>query len=182
MSSGAGPAADVHNEAAASEPSTSSARICEVCGKRVSKYTCPRCETKICSLDCTKTHKIQASCSGVREKTEYVPLNHYNDVAMWRDLAFLREVGDKVKDWGGALNLPSQEAINRKERQLAGNRKGKQREDNNGRSAVVHDRLKNLSKRELALRRTLMQNGIEILFLPKEMERHKANKTSYNVQ
>lgn len=108
-------------------------------------------------------------------------MTEYNDVSMWRDLAFLREVGDKVKDWGGALNLPSQEAINRKERQLAGNRKGKQREDN-GRPAVVHDRLKNLSKRELALRRSLMQNGIEILFLPKEMERHKVNKTSYNPQ
>lgn len=162
-------------------PSTSTSRQCEVCEKMVSKYTCPRCGTKICSLECTKNHKIRASCSGVREKSEFVPMNSYNDVAMWRDLAFLREVGDKVKDWGGALNLPSQEAVNRKERQLAGNRKGKQREDN-GKTAVVHDRLKSLSKRELALRRSLMQNGIEILFLPKEMERHKANRTSYNLQ
>lgn len=182
MSSDVPETVEVHNEPVMGEASTSSARQCEVCGETVSKYTCPRCETKICSLECTKTHKIQTSCSGIREKTDYVPMNTYNDVAMWRDLAFLRDVGDKVKDWGGALNLPSQEAMNRKERQLAGNRKGKQREDSNGRSAVVHDRLKNLSKRELALRRTLMQNGIEILFLPKEMERHKANKTSYNAQ
>lgn len=108
-------------------------------------------------------------------------MNIYNDISMWRDLAFLREVGDKVKDWGGALNLPSQEAINKKERQLAGNRKGKQREDS-GKNTIVHDRLKSLSKRELNLRRNLMQNGIEILFMPKEMERHKANRTSYNMK
>lgn len=177
--------AAVAAEASTSTASTSEIKPgppqCEVCGLQVSKYACPRCETRTCSLACTRQHKRDAECDGIREKTEYVPMNIYNDISMWRDLAFLREVGDKVKDWGGALNLPSQEAINKKERQLAGNRKGKQREDS-GKNTIVHDRLKSLSKRELNLRRNLMQNGIEILFMPKEMERHKANRTSYNMK
>lgn len=159
--------------------------VCEVCSRQPWKYKCPACETRICSLDCTKKHKQDTQCTGQRKKTEYVPMNSYNDISMWRDLAFLREVGDKVKDWGGALNLPSQEAINKKERQLQAHRKGKQREDhsrNSTSNAVIHDRLKSLSKKELSLRRALMQNGTEILFLPRDMERHKSNKSKLDIQ
>jgi hypothetical protein len=163
--------------------STSKQTLCEVCSSGVSKYTCPRCSMKICSLDCTQAHKTTTGCNGIRDKVKYVPMTEYSDIAMWHDLAFLREVGEKVKDWGGALNLPSAEAISRKERQLG---KGKQREDNhnhsNKSSTLTHDRLKTLTPREIKLRRSLLQSGIEILFMPKEMEKHKNNKSGFNVQ
>lgn len=116
----------------------------------------------------------------MRDKTDYVPMSGYNDIAMWRDLGFLREVGDKIREWGGALNLPTQEALARKEKQFGfGSRKGKEREEN-GKTPVIHDRLKTLTMREVKLRRNLIQHGIEILFLPKEMERHRKNKSHFD--
>lgn len=32
---------------------------CEVCSKVESKYTCPKCEVKTCSLKCVKVHKSE---------------------------------------------------------------------------------------------------------------------------
>lgn len=42
---------------------------CEVCNANESKYTCPRCEVKTCSLNCVKIHKTELECSGIRDKT-----------------------------------------------------------------------------------------------------------------
>ncbi|KAI5642657.1 HIT zinc finger domain-containing protein [Phthorimaea operculella] len=46
----------------AQSPSSSSAKICELCNENASKYCCPRCEVLYCSLDCYKSEK-HMSCS-----------------------------------------------------------------------------------------------------------------------
>ncbi|GMP96764.1 hypothetical protein CsSME_00045265 [Camellia sinensis var. sinensis] len=54
-------------------PSTSSqlnpqARIvCRVCQKQFSQYTCPRCNTRYCSLQCYKSHCLRCTESFMRE-------------------------------------------------------------------------------------------------------------------
>ena len=53
---------------------------CEVCDAKVSKYTCPRCEVKSCSLDCVNIHKIELECDGLRSKTLYKPLKKYSNL------------------------------------------------------------------------------------------------------
>lgn len=37
-----------------------------------SKYRCPRCQTKTCSLPCTQKHKQRAACNGIRNPAEYL--------------------------------------------------------------------------------------------------------------
>ncbi|KAI8883766.1 hypothetical protein K501DRAFT_249096 [Backusella circina FSU 941] len=65
---------------------------CQVCQLTASKYTCPRCSIQTCSLACVKKHKEDTACSGVRDKTAYVPLKSYNEGNMMSDYVYLEEV------------------------------------------------------------------------------------------
>ncbi|KAL9259798.1 Zinc finger HIT domain-containing protein [Drosera capensis] len=57
---------------AAADKSSSSAAaacavICRVCEKQYSQYTCPRCNTRYCSLHCYKSHCLSCTESFMRE-------------------------------------------------------------------------------------------------------------------
>ncbi|XP_052208814.1 uncharacterized protein LOC127812463 isoform X2 [Diospyros lotus] len=41
--------------------------ICRVCQKQFSQYTCPRCNTRYCSLHCYKSHSLRCTESFMRE-------------------------------------------------------------------------------------------------------------------
>ncbi|KAJ3682130.1 hypothetical protein LUZ60_014703 [Juncus effusus] len=41
--------------------------ICRVCQKQFSQYTCPRCNTRYCSLNCYKNHSVRCTESFMRE-------------------------------------------------------------------------------------------------------------------
>ncbi|KDP25237.1 hypothetical protein JCGZ_20393 [Jatropha curcas] len=41
--------------------------ICHVCQKQFSQYTCPRCNSRYCSLQCYKSHSIRCTESFMRE-------------------------------------------------------------------------------------------------------------------
>lgn len=58
------------------------AKKCQLCKTVDWKYTCPRCLTHTCSLGCVKRHKSEAACSGIRDKTSYVPMRQYNESNM----------------------------------------------------------------------------------------------------
>ena len=51
---------------------------CLICKANISKYTCPKCYTKTCSLNCCILHKKNFNCSGVRDKVSFVPLKDYS--------------------------------------------------------------------------------------------------------
>ncbi|KAF2632243.1 hypothetical protein BU25DRAFT_445340 [Macroventuria anomochaeta] len=46
--------------------------LCSVCNNKESKYKCPGCSARTCSLPCVKRHKQWAQCSGKRDPTKYV--------------------------------------------------------------------------------------------------------------
>ncbi|KAF9695726.1 hypothetical protein EKO04_005930 [Ascochyta lentis] len=46
--------------------------LCSVCNIKESKYKCPGCSARTCSLPCVKRHKQWAQCSGKRDPTKYV--------------------------------------------------------------------------------------------------------------
>ncbi|KAH6615287.1 HIT finger domain-containing protein [Boeremia exigua] len=46
--------------------------LCSVCNVNESKYKCPGCSARTCSLPCVKRHKQWAQCSGKRDPTKYV--------------------------------------------------------------------------------------------------------------
>ncbi|KAK3156939.1 hypothetical protein QOZ80_2AG0114080 [Eleusine coracana subsp. coracana] len=64
----------ISEHAAASSASSSSSSsfaetrvICRVCQKQFAQYTCPRCNTRYCSLPCYKGHSVQCTESFMRE-------------------------------------------------------------------------------------------------------------------
>ncbi|XP_020232036.1 zinc finger HIT domain-containing protein 2 [Cajanus cajan] len=54
--------------AKSSTPSLNSTRIiCHVCQKQFSQYTCPRCNSRYCSLQCYKSHSLRCTESFMKE-------------------------------------------------------------------------------------------------------------------
>ncbi|KAK8860228.1 Box C/D snoRNA protein 1 [Tritrichomonas musculus] len=70
--------------------------LCQVCGKHESKYTCPACQIRSCSLECVKRHKAEKGCSGIKPKTTYVPLDKMDSNMLMKDCALLDEVRSAV--------------------------------------------------------------------------------------
>ncbi|EFA80043.1 hypothetical protein PPL_06864 [Heterostelium album PN500] len=47
---------------------------CEVCKENVSKYKCPACFVLFCSAECSKQHRSESDCNGVKKK--FLKLNN----------------------------------------------------------------------------------------------------------
>ncbi|KAI8081370.1 uncharacterized protein BX664DRAFT_340227 [Halteromyces radiatus] len=66
--------------------------VCQVCNEQPSKYKCPRCDIRSCSVICVKQHKQTQSCSGERSKTHYVSMKDYNESNMMSDYVYLEDM------------------------------------------------------------------------------------------
>ncbi|XP_070688674.1 box C/D snoRNA protein 1 [Pempheris klunzingeri] len=66
---------------------------CGVCGSEEAKYRCPGCLAHSCSLPCVKKHKEDSGCSGVRNKTAFVTLSQFDEMALLSDYRFLEDTG-----------------------------------------------------------------------------------------
>ncbi|GAB1519600.1 hypothetical protein RhiTH_002668 [Rhizoctonia solani] len=84
-------------------PGPSTVSQCALCSQP-SKYTCPRCSVKTCSLVCSKSHKSKDNCSGERDKAKYVPMNEYGWGALADDYSYLEDLGRNVATWGRDLS------------------------------------------------------------------------------
>ncbi|CAD5123048.1 DgyrCDS11429 [Dimorphilus gyrociliatus] len=71
---------------------------CEVCNEKQSKYTCPKCSVRTCSLECVKQHKKAVDCDGKRDKTAYLSLDKFNDNVLYSDYYFLEDVNRAVEN------------------------------------------------------------------------------------
>lgn len=60
-------------------PSRPQRAACEVCLEQPSKYTCPGCERRTCSLACSKKHKADSGCSGKRDRLKFVSMQEFDD-------------------------------------------------------------------------------------------------------
>ncbi|KAI8047319.1 hypothetical protein BDF21DRAFT_303251, partial [Thamnidium elegans] len=67
-------------------------KLCHLCKKNDWKYTCPRCLVHSCCMTCVKQHKLDTECSGIRDKTSYVPLREYNESNMMSDYTYLEDM------------------------------------------------------------------------------------------
>lgn len=72
--------------------------LCEVCNSITAKYTCPRCEVKTCCLSCLQIHKKELNCSGIRDRTKYIPLKKMTKLDFMSDYNFLEECTRYVED------------------------------------------------------------------------------------
>ncbi|KAG4065145.1 hypothetical protein HA402_007542 [Bradysia odoriphaga] len=76
--------------------------LCEVCSYALAKYCCPKCEVKTCCLNCLNIHKRELKCTGIRDKTKFIPLKQMTDKDFMSDYCFLEEctryVADRKRD------------------------------------------------------------------------------------
>lgn len=71
------------------------AKLCAMCGAQ-SKYCCPACSLRTCSLKCVSAHKLEKQCNGVRDKTAFVDVNQFSNMNLLSDYRFLEEVARTV--------------------------------------------------------------------------------------
>ncbi|GJJ70223.1 zinc finger HIT domain-containing protein 3 [Entomortierella parvispora] len=110
---------------------------CEVCGVKAAKYKCPGCFCQTCSLQCSKQHKLDTTCSGVRSKTHFVGRSQYSEQDMMSDYNFLEEVGRTV-DNAARENVKLDSANpNRKKVLGANNNKNRNSRNRNNNAAAV---------------------------------------------
>jgi len=73
---------------------------CEICLDEEFKYKCPACNVKTCCLACVNKHKNMTSCTGERDKTEFVKKNEFNNFNLLSDYRFLEDanrIADNAK-------------------------------------------------------------------------------------
>lgn len=83
------------NEEAANSRNCSNpkeATLCEECKSNPSKYKCPGCSVRSCSLHCVKAHKQATGCTGKRKQTQFVPLSQFDDNLLISDYNLLEDV------------------------------------------------------------------------------------------
>ncbi|KAI8571706.1 hypothetical protein RHMOL_Rhmol01G0140300 [Rhododendron molle] len=78
--------------------------LCEECKLKPSKYKCPGCSTRSCSLPCVKAHKQRTGCTGKRQQTQFVPLSHFDDNLLLSDYNMLEDV-KRVADSAQRMRL-----------------------------------------------------------------------------
>ncbi|XP_036410871.1 box C/D snoRNA protein 1 [Megalops cyprinoides] len=64
---------------------------CGTCGTEAARYRCPGCLKHSCSLPCVKKHKTESGCSGVRDKTAFVPVSQFDEMNLLSDYRFLED-------------------------------------------------------------------------------------------
>jgi len=69
--------------------------ICDICGID-GKYKCPRCDTRSCSVQCSKKHKDISGCDGVRRKITYVAKEKFTELNLVQDFRILESVTNAV--------------------------------------------------------------------------------------
>lgn len=65
------------------------------CGTE-SKYCCPACKVRTCSLKCINDHKSKTQCTGVADKTKYVKLSEFDNMTLVSDYKFLENIKEVI--------------------------------------------------------------------------------------
>ena len=66
------------------------------CGEP-SKYKCPGCGIRSCSLRCVKKHKVEHQCNGKRDATAFCDIRSFDDKVLMSDYTLLESVGRSVE-------------------------------------------------------------------------------------
>ncbi len=146
-----------------SEESIVNVKSC--CGQQESesKYRCPVCDKRICSLKCYRSHQADG-CSGQWETTRhaYIPRNSYNLDQLLRDYAFLEDLNRRQQghrrqfeelSMGGAYEhhrFAGQATVSRAQR-----------------------------KRLFVIARVASERGIRFHLLPEMFAKHRRNTSVY---
>ncbi|OMO67628.1 Zinc finger, HIT-type [Corchorus olitorius] len=128
--------------------------VCEECKIKESKYKCPGCSCRTCSLPCVNAHKSRTGCSGKRNITSFVPMSQFDDNLLLSDYNLLEETKRVA------------ESARRIRSKL-------------GCSYPFYFQLPNYLK---ALRKAAASRRTKLLFLPPGMSKRETNQTRINTR
>jgi len=84
--------ADAQRTEPANGPAASAPPSCDMCHLLESRYRCPACAMRTCSVVCVRRHKKETGCVGVASKAaSFVPKNDYAESHLRSDLSFLEQ-------------------------------------------------------------------------------------------
>ncbi|KAL6557466.1 hypothetical protein OROMI_017816 [Orobanche minor] len=66
--------------------------LCEECKTNLSKYKCPGCSVRSCSLPCVNSHKKRTACTGKKTITSSIPISQFDDNLLISDYNMLEDV------------------------------------------------------------------------------------------
>lgn len=125
---------------------------CEICNLNQSKYTCPKCYLKTCSLECCKKHKEMYNCTGEKDPVVYIDLADMNYDVLMSDYNYLRDVERRT------------DSVKRKFNDNSSSKRSKT----------------DISKNKNLLIKQLKKYDITYEFLPEVFSRSKQNRSYYN--
>ncbi|KAF2003282.1 hypothetical protein P154DRAFT_520237 [Amniculicola lignicola CBS 123094] len=125
--------------------------LCSICNTTTSKYRCPGCDARTCSLPCYKRHQQWAQCTGKRDPTKFIKKSQLATPAgIDHDFNFLASIERGVER---ADREVQERGLGASDDVRAGPRKGE-----------VGDR-------------QLQAAGVTVIRAPKGLTRQKQNKT-----
>lgn len=167
---------------------------CEIC-KKESKYRCPKCLVRTCSLSCCIRHKTESNCDGKRDRVAYIPLHKFSDSNLLSDYFFLedaltkRERGKNIlKDLGLDMDKGFRKRMRDEEvmdNPIPLHPLTKLKIEKDTKDCSLRINLDSESKtagqypkQKQKLVQKAKENGITLLLMPPGMERHKSNTST----
>ncbi|KAM9905602.1 hypothetical protein OXX79_002059 [Metschnikowia pulcherrima] len=151
---------------------------CSVCLEKDSKYTCPACESKTCSLECVKKHKLRTECTGQVDPTRFVPNKDLgaNQALVNRDYNYLLNIERKVFLGKNDLKENAKQVFKRNFSQTKNVKRPRLNEPNNEnpRLGLVRKIFPHVTNTSIKRENTL------IIHLPAGMSRSSQNKSGYD--
>lgn len=155
-----------------------SSEICSVCLEKESKYTCPACESKTCSLECVKRHKLRTECTGTVDPTRFIPNNDLgsNQALVNRDYNYLLNFERKINIGKSDLKENARQVFKRTFNQNKNVKRPRYNEaqEEDPRLALVKKVFPNVTATSVKRENTL------IIHLPAGMSRSSQNKSGYD--
>ncbi|KAF2790210.1 hypothetical protein K505DRAFT_83559 [Melanomma pulvis-pyrius CBS 109.77] len=129
--------------------------LCSICNTTKSKYRCPGCAARTCSLPCYKRHQQRALCTGKRDPTKYVKKSQLATPAgIDHDFNFITGIERKLEKAERDVN----------ERGL-------------GAASEVRDRPRKGQLKGQLSDRDFEAAGVKVIRAPKGLSRQRDNKT-----
>ncbi|OBA20073.1 hypothetical protein METBIDRAFT_44624 [Metschnikowia bicuspidata var. bicuspidata NRRL YB-4993] len=155
-----------------------STEVCSVCLERESKYTCPACESKTCSLECVKRHKLRSECTGIVDPTRFVPNNDLgtNQALVNRDYNYLLNFERKINLGKSDLKDNAKQVFKRNFNQIKNVKRPRLNDtkEDDPRMDLVRKVFPNVMATSVKRENTL------IIHLPVGMSRSSQNKSGYD--
>lgn len=149
-------------------------KICIICLEKETKYTCPACGAKTCSLNCVNRHKLRSECTGKVDPAKFVPKKEItqNPSLINRDynylLNFERKIDLGIKDVKSNAKMMFR-------RQMGNNNKRQKFDGEN-----FENRITRMKKKYNEPQYSFKRENVLVIHLPPGMSRATQNKSGYD--